>query len=83
MRTRHMATLEAIRFGETMRHVAAATRTRPKVGPPRRTAAALDGTMRRWTVRNPVKQRSASTGPASSAHPSGDEIRHLRADCRR
>ena len=25
MRTRHMATLEAIRFGETMRHVAAAT----------------------------------------------------------
>jgi len=25
MRTRHMATLESIRFGETMRHVAAGT----------------------------------------------------------
>ena len=25
MRTRHMATLEAIRFGETMRHVAGST----------------------------------------------------------
>ena len=31
MRTRHMATLEAIRFGETMRQVAGGTRTRRKV----------------------------------------------------
>ncbi len=36
MRTRHMATLEAIRFGETMRQVAGGPRTRSKVVRPQR-----------------------------------------------
>ena len=46
MRTRHMATLEAIRFGETMRHVAAAdTGRREGSGPQRRSDR------RSWTGR--------------------------------
>jgi E-phenylitaconyl-CoA hydratase len=46
MRTRHMATLEAIRFGETMRHVAASTSDSAEGF-----LAAAEGRPPRWTGR--------------------------------
>ena len=61
MRTRHMPTLEAIRFGETMRLVAARTQdaTEGGAGLGGATAAALD---------RPMKSRSArAPAPASAA----------------
>ena len=49
MRTRHMATLEAIRFGETMRQVAGGTQARGRRSTGRSGAppAALDRTLTR------------------------------------
>jgi hypothetical protein len=46
MRTRHMATLEAIRFGETMRHVASGTHDAAEGG-----RAAAEQRAPRWTGR--------------------------------
>lgn len=43
MRTRHMPTLEAIRFGETMRHVGAATQDAAKASGPQPTTARRTG----------------------------------------